>query len=725
MFAKPYRIAKTKAVAGALCAPQTEAVSRATWLRLASVFGPLILLVPVMRLFQYSITVRPGVPSLSLIFVTAALAPLLLLATSVGIYLWLRARQPRRQPVWHFMIVGPLAVALMAGTAALAPPEATEWLSSSAFEAIRWDLLPLLLMALAFLFLLERTRGKIHTISRIALYVLGVPLMFLPATACAYYISTGSAAEVTLLKYFLLHAPELAGIISSEMRGIRTLLTFLPLLILLLPLLPLRLPAVRRWAYRSSPKRAVGTPWHVLAGTLPVLLLLAFLPPTPLPEVYPPGPYVSFMQGLVEKTPLGEPPIVQHVNIEPPFDTKGLRLVATDSTRRMNVVMIFMESTRARSTTPYNPSLDTTPFLDTLARQALLAEEMYAVVPYTNKSLTPLLAGIYPYPHRTILAARPGGIPGPGLPTLLRPEGYRSAFFTPAQMAYERKDQILYNLGFDDVYGDERLDPNGLARTNYFGYEDRVMIEPSLAWVDERVAADEPFFLAYLTLVAHHPYSVPPTFERRDYGVDDETLDDYLNAVRYTDDIVRRLFEGFEARGLLSSTLFIIIGDHGQAFGEHKQRMHPDVIWDEALHVPALLYNPILFPEPGWIPGARQQIDLLPTVADALGYRLEGGHYPGISMLRPVPPGRILYFSGWDSHVVLAYRQDALKFICRYRKCAMQVFDTWNDPLETHNIAASLPPERLHEARLQLRLWRQGVKQLYKDHFRAMRNGGS
>ncbi|MCH8961116.1 MAG: LTA synthase family protein [Bacteroidetes bacterium] len=558
MFAKLYRAFKTKAEAPELRGPKTEAVSRATWLRLASVFGPLMLLVPVMRLLQYSITVRPGVPSLGLILASAALMPLLLLLTAIGIYVWLRTRRPRRQPVWHFMVVSLLAVVLMVGTAVLAPSETTEWLSSGAFEAIRWDLLPLLLMALAFLFLLEWTRGWIHIVSLVALYALGASLMFLPATAFAYFTSTGSPADVTLLKYFLLHLPELIGIISAEMRGVRTLLTFLPLLILLLPLLPLRLRAVRRWAYASSPQKAAGTPWHVLGGAFPVLLLLTLAPPTPLPEVYPPSPYVSFMQGLVEKTSLGQPP-VEPVNLEPPFDTRGLHLVTTDSTRRMNVVMIFMESTRARSTTPYNPSLDTTPFLETLARHALVAEEMYAVVPYTNKSLTPLLAGIYPYPHRTILEARPGGIPGPGLPELLRPHGYRSAFFTPAALAYEHKDRILLNLGFDEIYGDEVLEAHDLARTNYFGYEDQVVIEPSLAWVDERVAADEPFFLAYLTLVAHHPYTVPSTFERRDYGVDDQTLDDYLNAVRYTDDVVRRLFEGFEARGLLDSTLFIII----------------------------------------------------------------------------------------------------------------------------------------------------------------------
>ena len=100
MFAKLYRALKTKAEAPTpeRHGPKTEAVSRATWLRLASVFGPLMLLVPVLRLLQYSITVRPEIPPLGLILASAALMPLFLLLTAIATYVWLRARRPRRQP---------------------------------------------------------------------------------------------------------------------------------------------------------------------------------------------------------------------------------------------------------------------------------------------------------------------------------------------------------------------------------------------------------------------------------------------------------------------------------------------------------------------------------------------------------------------------------------------------------------------------------------------------
>ncbi|MFQ5568573.1 MAG: LTA synthase family protein [Rhodothermales bacterium] len=693
-------------------------MARDTWLRLLSVFGPILLLVVVMRLLQYSITIHTGAPPLGSILLSAALTPLLLLLLSTAIYALLRVRWPRPQPIWHFIAVILLTALLMIATSVFAPAWTTEWISPGAFEAIRWDVLMLLVLALAFLFLLERTRGWVRIASLTVLYALTPPLMFLPAATFGYFVSTGSPADVTLLKYFLLHLSDLAIIISSELHGIRVFLLFLPLLILVPPLFLLRVPMVRRWAYPSTTKKQMtGAPWHVLWGALPVVLLLALPPRTALPSVYPPSSYVSLMHGLVANASDGSGHIQRLLQEgPPPFDTRSMRLVATDSTRRMNVVIILLESTRARSVTPYTPSLNTTPFLDSLAQHALLVDQMYAVVPYTNKSLTPLLAGIYPFPHREIVEARPGGIPGPGLPDLLKPYGYRSAFFTPATLAYERKDRILQNLGFDHMQGDDSFDKEGFAKTNYFGHEDRIVLAPSMAWVDERIASDEPFFLTYLTMVAHHPYTVPPSFEQHDFGVEDPALNEYLNAVRYTDAFLRDLFRAFEERQLLDNTLFVITGDHGQAFGEHQQRMHADVLWDETLHIPTLIYNRVLFPKAGRIAEARQQVDILPTVAEALGFMLEDGSFPGSSLLQPAPPGRTLYFSGWDSDVVLAFRQNDMKFICRYLRCSMQVFDVGNDPLELNNIAEHLSPERLRAAELQLLLWRHSVEKLYEEH---------
>ena len=274
---------------------------------------------------------------------------------------------------------------------------------------------------------------------------------------------------------------------------------------------------------------------------------------------------------------------------------------------------------------------------------------------------------------------------------------------------------ILQNLGFENIYGDDAYIKTGFERANYFGYEDRVMLEPSLAWVDRATAQNQPFFLSYLTLTAHHDYHTPDSFGKKSFDADDAKLNDYLNALHYTDAFLKDLFDGFERRGLIDSTLFVIMSDHGEAFEEHGQKTHGDVVWDEAMHVPALVYNPVLFPEGRRVSGNRSQIDVMPTIAEALGYRIEGGAYPGFSLLQRVPEGRAVYHSARDANLAMAMRQDSLKFFYYNRRQPMQVYDTRNDPQERFDLADQIPPNVLKTVELKLLLWRRGVQLVYQD----------
>ena len=52
-----------------------------------------------------------------------------------------------------------------------------------------------------------------------------------------------------------------------------------------------------------------------------------------------------------------------------------------------------------------------------------------------------------------------------------------------------------------------------------------------------------------------------------------------MNAVRYVDFFVKSLIDQYESAGLTDETLFIIVGDHGEAFGEHGRFTHDDVLY--------------------------------------------------------------------------------------------------------------------------------------------------
>ncbi len=490
---------------------------------------------------------------------------------------------------------------------------------------------------------------------------------------------------------------------SYELSGPKLAFLIFPFLAAAAPVL------VEHLSSRRGERRRRG----VGAVAFPALLLLV-LPHFDTPSDVNPikgSTFGQLVNGFFSEPPWESDVLARPAEAEAPiFDTERLRLVPVADARRMNVVLLILESTRARSVTPYDPALDTTPFLDSLARRSLLVEHMYAVAPHTNKALTPILCGIYP----EINQGEQARVPGACLPRLLAPFGYASAFFTPARLDFERKDALLDEMGFEETFGDGDYPDEGFFRVNYFGSEDRIMMKPSLAWVDRQRAAGRPFFLTYLTLTSHHPYQTPISFERRTFTKDDPDLNAYLNTVAYTDGFLADLFEAFEARGMIEETIFVILGDHGEAFAEHGRRFHSAVIWEEGLRVPALIFSPTLFPRSGRITGPRQQTDVLPTVAEALGFRLEEGRLPGQSLFTPVPANRKLYHSGWIENQSMALREGAKKFIYHYRRRPMEVYDVAKDPYERRNLAGQYPGKRLEAVEMELLLWRKRVNDLYR-----------
>jgi arylsulfatase A-like enzyme len=81
------------------------------------------------------------------------------------------------------------------------------------------------------------------------------------------------------------------------------------------------------------------------------------------------------------------------------------------------------------------------------------------------------------------------------------------------------------------------------------------------------------------------------------------------------------------------------------SFGEHGARGRSLLVIDENVRIPCIIYADGLIPPGTSISGLRQEIDVLPTVFDALGLIAENATLPGTSLLKPVPVDRPLYFS--------------------------------------------------------------------------------
>jgi lipoteichoic acid synthase len=386
--------------------------------------------------------------------------------------------------------------------------------------------------------------------------------------------------------------------------------------------------------------------------------------------------------------------------------------VPTGAERR-NVVLILLESTRAMATTPYNQGLDTTPFMDELAKRSLLVERAYTVVPHTHNAITAISCGVEPpLDYWGVMLLGTGDIgPSACLPDLLEEQGYKSAYFMSQDSAFEQSPKILETLGYGEFYSVENMDREGFEKSSYFGYEDDVMLEPSEKWLTEH--KDKPFLATYLTSAPHHDYRAPQERYGRKEFTDDDLVNRYLNSVRNQDFFLKNLFDQYKELGLYDDTVFVILGDHGEAFGEHGRYQHDNVPYEEGLKIPLLIHDPQQFQNGATLSGPVNQLDILPTVADLLGYQIEGGEYPGSSLLRPLSKNRTLMFSCFYQSSCLASLKGTEKYIYHFDNQPDELFDFSKDPVERQNLIGQRTQEEVEQRRRELLEWRAKVNEKY------------
>jgi arylsulfatase A-like enzyme len=205
---------------------------------------------------------------------------------------------------------------------------------------------------------------------------------------------------------------------------------------------------------------------------------------------------------------------------------------------------------------------------------------------------------------------------------------------------------------------------------------------------------------------------LPDGYEEEKY-VEDEDLNRYLNAIRLQDTFLQDLFDQYKDLGLYDDTIFVVLGDHGEAFGEHGLFTHGNTPHEEALRIPMLVHDPKRFENGARVEEPVSQLDVLPTIADLLGYEIDGGAYQGSSFLEPLPEDRPLHFSCWGAESCLASLEGTEKYIYYYDNQPDQLFDLSEDPLEQENLASERQ-EDAEKRRSELLAWRSKVDAIYR-----------
>lgn len=363
--------------------------------------------------------------------------------------------------------------------------------------------------------------------------------------------------------------------------------------------------------------------------------------------------------------------------------------------RGYNVVWVILESTGARHLRSFGAELDATPRLTALAARGLLFERVYTSYPESIKSLLPLLCGEYPAPHTSARAYAAGGSPCTPLAGQLGAAGYRTGLFHSGRFVYLGMAEMVEGRGFE-VLADAAV--IGGPHAASFGTDDRSTVGKVLEFVDAG-PAERPFFALYMPIAGHHPYRTPGP-GRRPFAAATEA-EHHRNDLYVGDEALGELIDGVAARGLMDRTLWLIMGDHGEAFHEHPGNFaHSLFVYEENVHIPVVMIVPGALQQQLRAPQVGGTIDLGPTLLDLLGLPAVAG--AGRSLLGD-EPGVARFFTDHSS-LLLGLRQDRWKCIVEPEAGRVRLFDLAADPGEQIDVAER-EPERASLCRLHLEAW--------------------
>jgi phosphoglycerol transferase MdoB-like AlkP superfamily enzyme len=275
---------------------------------------------------------------------------------------------------------------------------------------------------------------------------------------------------------------------------------------------------------------------------------------------------------------------------------------------RTNVVVIILESF-SKEFTSLGRSQSCTPFLDSLMTVSLNCTDAYANALRSAEGIPAIISGIPSLMEEPITTSVYGNNRITAMPNLLRSLGYSSAFYHGGTNGTMSFDIFCANAGYDKYYG----------RTEYNNEKDYdgnwgIWDEPYLQYFADGInKMQQPFLATVFTLSSHPPYKLPKQYE----GVLPQRSSPIEAVVSYSDMALGKFFATASKQPWFNNTLFVITADH-TAMVSQKKRYGSKYM--ELYAIPFLLYAPGDSTLRGIYNKPVQQIDILPTVMDYVGY---------------------------------------------------------------------------------------------------------
>ncbi len=361
---------------------------------------------------------------------------------------------------------------------------------------------------------------------------------------------------------------------------------------------------------------------------------------------------------------------------------------------RPNLLLVTIDTLRPDHLGAYGYSRIRTPNIDRLAQTGVLFRNAVCQTPLTLVSHSSIFTGLNPNVH----GVRDNAYftLSPDVRTLaeyLKEAGYTTAAFIGSAIL-DRRHGLAQ--GFDWY---SRYQPTVVVGMESQRRAEEIVSE-ALDWLQKLPVGRNPLFLWIHLYDPHTPYN-PPELFRSEYSESP-----YDGEIAYTDHVLGIFFNQLEQLGFLRNSVVVLMGDHGESLGEHRENDHGYFLYDATMKIP------MIFSWPGHL-GQKiveqqvQEIDVLPTLADLLNFQTQG-LVQGRTLRRLMEGTKTelpaaysesmtpkLYY-GWSE--LKALRNNDWKYI---EAPQPELYNLKEDPGELHNLVAE-QPDRVSQMREQL-----------------------
>ena len=273
--------------------------------------------------------------------------------------------------------------------------------------------------------------------------------------------------------------------------------------------------------------------------------------------------------------------------------------------KRLNVVLVSVESLSADFMAKFGNAKGLTPRLDALADKGLFFTQLYATGTRTVRGLEALSVAYPPTPGQSIVK-RPHNDGMFTIGSVFGARGYDVRYLYGGYAYFDNMRGFFSGNGY--VVEDRTTIPKEkIHHENIWGVADEDLFTMALERADAAHAGGKPFFHQVMTTSNHRPYTYPggridiPSKSGRD------------GAVKYTDWAIGDFIDRAAKHAWFDDTVFVIVADHCASSAGKS-----DVPINRYL-IPMVIYAPRHI-QPQTVDRLMSQIDIPPTLLGLLGF---------------------------------------------------------------------------------------------------------